>query len=189
MGFENDAGPAYATAEKPRDWAPFLFIVVVFLCVSQSITAYLLHKSSRRPESLVAINRDDPFILERVDQFDLPRVIEQYDQVINAIDSYYQVNGTHPSDLSALVPQYLPRIPFVYIRNGEKLVYSPDAERPGRAPFTFYIYGHYPGLAFMHGWELRYYPVELDYCNEPNDRHYHPYRVNHRWIWISRSAL
>jgi hypothetical protein len=169
-----------------------LTVIVVILCVTQLLTGYLWYKSGRKPgspESLVAVNQDDPFIVERAKEFDLPRVIEKYDQIINAIEYYHQDHGTYPRDLSSLVPQYLSKVPGIYIRNGEKLTYKPAPDRSGGAPFTFYIYGHYPGLAFMHGWELKYCPVELDLCNEIDDRHYHPHRINHRWIWVSRSAL
>jgi hypothetical protein len=138
---------------------------------------------------LVVINQDDPFVVERSKQFNLPQVIQQYDQVINAIESYHRDHGVYPPELSDLVPDYLTKAPGIYIRRGERLTYSPELEREGAAPFTFYIYGHYPGLAFMHGWELKYCPKELDLCNETNDRHYHPHRINDRWIWISRSAL
>jgi hypothetical protein len=147
------------------------------------------YESRRIPESLVVINEDDPFVVERAKQFDLPQVIQQYDQVINAIESYHQDHGAYPPELSALVPDYLPKVPGIYIRRGERLTYAPRPEQEGAAPFTFYIYGHYPGLAFMHGWELKYCPKELDLCNETNDQHYHPHRINDRWIWISRSAL
>jgi hypothetical protein len=141
------------------------------------------------PEPLVVINQDDPFVVERAKQFDLPRVIQQYDQVINAIEGYHQDHGIYPLELSTLVPDYLPKAPGMYIRRGERLIYAPEPEQEGAAPFTFYIYGHYPGLAFMHGWEPKFCPSELGLCNEWNDRRYHPHRINDRWIWTSRSAL
>jgi hypothetical protein len=166
-----------------------LAVISCYLGGAIGILAGIDYESRRIPESLVVINQDDPFVVERAKQFNLPQVIQQYDQVINAIESYHQDHGVYPPELSALVPDYLPRVPGIYIRRGERLTYAPEPEQEGAAPFTFYIYGHYPGLAFMHGWELEYCPKELDLCNETNDRHYHPHRINDRWIWISRSAL
>jgi hypothetical protein len=166
-----------------------LAIVCCYLGWVLGFLAGIGYGTQQMPESLVVINQDDPFVVERARQFDLPQVIQQYDQVINAIESHHQDYGFYPSELSALVPEYLPEVPGIYIRRGERLTYTPGPEREGAAPFTFYIYGHYPGLAFMHGWELKFCPQELDLCNETDDRHYHPHRINDRWIWVSRSAL
>jgi hypothetical protein len=174
----------------------FIVVLVAVLAVAScylggvvGFMAGIGYESRQTPESLVVVNQDDPFVVERAKQFNLPQVIQHYDQVINAIESYCQDYGVYPPELSALVPHYLPTIPGIYIRRGERLTYAPEPEQEGAAPFTFYIYGHYPGLAFMHGWELKYCPKELDLCNETSDRHYHPHRINDRWIWVSRSAL
>jgi hypothetical protein len=161
-------------------------VTTVLLCMAQCITLHIL---SRNTKSLVVINYEDRFVADRASQFDLPRVIQQYDQVINELDRYYYAHGAYPDALSTLVPEYLPEMPGIYIRKGERLTYTPVPLAESNPPFTFYIYGHYPGLAFMHGWMLYYCPDVYSGCNAPGDRHFHPHRVNYRWIWISRSAL
>jgi hypothetical protein len=168
-----------------------ILLGTILLCLASAIgiSIGIGYESSRMPESQSVINQDDPFVVEIANQFRLPQVIQQYDQVINAIESYYHDHGIYPPDLSTLVPEYLPKIPDIYIRRGETLTYASEPEQEGAAPFTFYVSGHYPGLAFMHGWEFKYCPKEFDLCNETNDRHYHPHRINDRWIWISSSAL
>jgi len=166
-----------------------LVIALCYLSCGLGFLAGIGFESRRIPESLVAINRDDPFAVERARQFSLPQVIQQFDQVIDAIEDYHQDHGEYPPELSDLVPSYLPQVPGIYIRRGERLIYASEPEREGGAPFTFYIYGHYPGLAFMHGWELKYWPEKLDMCSETDNRHYHPHRIDDRWIWVSRSAL
>ncbi len=167
----------------------FCIVLTVISCYLGGAVGFLAgigYESRQIPESLVIINQDDPFIVEIARQFNLPQVIQQYDQVINAIERYHQDHGIYPRELSDLVPDYLPKVSGIYIRRGERLTYAPEPEREGAAPFTFYIYGHY---AFVHGWELKYCPKEFDLCNETNDRHYHPHRINDRWIWVSRSGL
>ena len=136
------------------------------------------------------INYDDPFIAQRADEFNLPQVILEYDQVICAIEKFYQDKGSYPSDLKALVPNYLSKVPEIHIRNGERLEYHPEPmSQDVVTPFTFNIYGHYPGLAFMHGWYLYYCPITDEGCNNSGDRHYRQFRINDRWIWINSSAL
>ncbi len=178
-----------------------LILLVTILCVSQALSicglGVLWIRSNQKPESLVIINYDDPFIAERVKEFDLPQVIMQYDQVINAIEKFYQDKGYYPQDLKDLTPTFLSKVPGIYIRNGEKLTYAPESSFPDTpifpdtkvAPFTFNIYGHYTGLAFMHGWFLIYCPSKYDDCNSSGDRHIHSFRINDRWIWINSSAL
>jgi hypothetical protein len=193
MALINSKADSPSRNNSPSNRNPTSIAIIGFLCVTQSLTICCLAgswcRSSRKPESLVVINQDDPFVVQRAKQFDLPQAIQQYDQVTNAIERYHQDYGTYPPDLSALVSEYLSTVPRIYIRNGERLAYSPEPLIEGYPPFTFYIYGHYPGLAFMHGWMLYYCPAEFDGCNASGDRHYHPHRVNYRWIWISRSAL
>lgn len=191
---QTQAGEPSDSPNRPRRVVTVFYgivLAVISCCLGGAvgILAGISYESRRIPESLVVINQDDPFVVERAKQFDLPQVIQQYDQVINAIERYHQDFGVYPPELSALVPDYLPKAPGIYIRRGERLTYAPEPEQEGAAPFTFYIYGHYPGLDSMHGWELKYCPKELDLCNETNDRHYHPHRINDQWIWVSRSAL
>ena len=153
-----------------------LAVVVVRLCITQSVTLLCLgglwYRHTRKPIGLVVINQDDPFIAERARQFNLPEVVQYYDQVISAIDRYRQDHGSYPPDLPALIPKYLSTVPDIHIRNGERLTYSPEPLTEGDAPFTFYIYGHYPGFAFMHGWMLYYCPTEFEGCNTSGDRHF-----------------
>lgn len=137
----------------------------------------------------VDVNGQDEVVVEMVRRYRLERAIAKYDLVIDAIERYHVERGDYPPDLHTLVPEYLPRVPGIYVRAGETLVYFPVPERVGGAPFTFYVYGHHTGLQFIHGWELKYCPAELGFCGEVNDRHYHSHRINDRWIWINRSAL
>jgi hypothetical protein len=167
-------------------------ILVVISCSIGSGSGFLLgtsYNSHRISEGLVVINQDDPFVPDIAQEFNLSQVILKYDQVINAIEGYHHEKGSYPPNLSALVPDYLPEVPGIYIRGGGSLEYLPEPEWEGASPFTFYISGNYLGLAFMHGWELKYCPSELGLCNETNDRHFHPHRINYRWIWVSSSAL
>jgi hypothetical protein len=165
-----------------------LLIILAVVCSLQMLFTWGHLIRSTNPHPLVVINEADPFIAEQSREFDLPWVIQRYDQVISAIEQYRQDHGSYPPTLAVLVPRYLPVVPDISIRNGEELVYAPATDK-WAAPFTFYIYGHYPGLAFMHGWSLRYCPATLEQCSVEGDRHIHPFRINYRWIWISSSAL
>jgi len=173
----------------------YLKFGVIVLCVTQAISlcglAVLWVRSNQKPESYVVINYGNPFIAERADEFDLPQVVMEYDQVINAIEMFYQNKGYYPADLKALTPNYLSGVPSIHIRNGEKLTYSPGPMNPDKkvTPFTFIIYGHYPGLASMTGWYLYYCPAQYDDCNNSGDRHIGMWRINDRWVWINSSAL
>src|SRR5574341_935921 len=113
------------TLQKKGIWHNRLIVALTVLCVTQSLALFCLgglwYKHSRRPPSLVVINRDDHFVAERAQQFDLPQVIQQYDEVISAIDRYHEDNRNYPPDLSALVPEYLAAVPAIYVRNGERL--------------------------------------------------------------------
>jgi hypothetical protein len=177
-----------------------LVLIIAFLGTTQiatlCVTASLWFRLNQTPElaPLVLTNGDDPFIAERVEQFALPTVLQQYDQVIWAIEQYQRDHDAYPSSLADLVPAYLAREPGIYIRNGEELAYSPQTKtwglgEPDGAPFTFYIYGHYPFPANIHGWFLYFCPNEIDGCNRQGDRHRSWYRVNNRWVWINSSAL
>jgi hypothetical protein len=169
-----------------------ILFVVIGLGITQAITLCcligVLYNSSQAPANLVAINQDDEMVVKMARRYNLTEAVRQYDQVVYAIERYRKVYGDYPPDLEALIPDYLARVPRVYVRAGERLEYSPEPEHDGAAPFTFYIYGHHTGLQFMHGWELKYCPVELGFCGEPDDQHYHPHRINDHWIWVNRSA-
>lgn len=165
--------------------------LAILLCYSIGGLCFLAgvcYRSNQIPESLTVINQDDEMVIKMARRYDLAQAIEQYDQVINAIERYHRDHGTYPPNLQALVPEYLPRAPEVYIKGGRRLEYSPDLEHEGGAPFTFYAYGNHTGTQFMHGWELEYCPEELNFCGELDDHLYHPHRINDQWIWVNRSA-
>ena len=138
---------------------------------------------------LASINQNDDMVVEMTLQYDLPEAIIAYDPIIEAIERYHLENGAYPDSLGALVPGYLAAPPGIYIPAGERLEYHANSTAEGQPPFTFLVYGHHTGLAFLHGWEFRYCPEEFGFCGMPDDRHYHPHRVNQRWIWVNRSAL
>lgn len=140
-------------------------------------------------DSVKNVNVEDPFIRQREIEFTLSSVIPQYDKVIEAIEAYKQCHAGYPQTLEDLVPEYLDKVPEIYIRKGEELKYEPEPFEVKSVPFTFYITGHYPGLSAMHGWKLMYCPVEFASCNTGGDRHFSEFRVNDVWIWINESAL
>jgi hypothetical protein len=164
--------------------------LLLLICVCGAQSAFIWSRLLKHTDlqSLVVINNADEFTKQISQAFDLPAVIERYDQVINALEMYHQEQGAYPQTLADLVPSYLPFSPDISIRSGERLKYSPDA-KGGPVPFRFYIYGHYPGKASMHEWFLKYCPAQLDLCNETSDQQTYPLRINKRWIWISSLAL
>jgi hypothetical protein len=115
----------------------------------------------------------------------LRRAIKQYNVVIQALKQYHDEQGHYPADLTSLRPGYLDSMSDIYNSLGEVLEYDPTPSFG--SPFTFFVYGHHPGLNFLHGWELRYCPISV--CSYPVDRHYHPHRIDDWWIWVNRSAL
>ena len=168
-----------------------LGIIGIVQCLFSLAFAVTLFQFPTKAESLIVINYDNAFIAERAKEYDLAQIILQYDPVIYAIEKYYKDEGIYPLSLSALVPKYLSKVPSIYIRNGERLVYltEPLTQHSSVTPFTFYIYGHYSGFASMHGWFLYYCPITFDGCNNKGDRHVSMYRINDRWVWINSSAL
>jgi len=165
--------------------------LVILLCELVGGLCFLTgvwYTSSQIPESLTVINQDDEIVVEMARRYDLAQAITRYDQVINAIERYHKDHGAYPPNLEALVPEYLPKVPEIYITGGRRLEYSPNPEQKGGAPFTFYVYGNHTGLQFVHGWELKYCPEELNFCGEVESHLYHPYRINDQWIWVNRSA-
>ena len=104
-------------------------LAVISCCLGSAvgILAGIGIESRRIPESLDVINQDDPFVVERAKQFDLPQVIQQYDQVINAIESYHQDHEVYPPELSTLsqnrfgIGVTLPSLPH----RGEQYLYFP----------------------------------------------------------------
>ena len=141
------------------------------------------------PGPRVEVNTQDPFMEERENEFHLSRVIPKYDEVVTAIEQYYQDHGSYPEKLNDLIPTYLTQEPGIYLRNGEYLTYEPKSRQTGAPPFTFLVAGHYPALASMHGWDLVYCPSMYTGCATGGDRHIYTYRVNDRWIWIHGSAF
>ena len=172
-----------------------LFVITLIIGMTPLLTIcgliLLWPSPNTTPESLIVIDHDNDFIAKRAKEFDLSTVILHYEPVITAIEMYYKDQGSYPSDLEVLVPKYLSKVPGIYIDNGEKLTYKPEpmTDRATVTPFTFNIYGHYSGLASMHGWFLYYCPIEYESCNDPGDRHISQFRINDRWVWINSSAL
>jgi hypothetical protein len=184
-------GEAVSPFPKTGSPMPVQYVIAALLCIASVLGCLTLacYGCIQCAKSPVDINEQDETVIEMVRRYRLERAIAKYDLVINAIERYHAERGAYPPDLQALVSTYLPQVPGIYIRAGEMLVYSPGPEQVGGAPLTFYAYGHHTGLQFIHGWELKYCPAELGLCGEANDRHYHPHRINDRWIWINRSAL
>jgi hypothetical protein len=108
----------------------------------------------------------------------------QYNEVIDAIESYHIEQGQYPVNLGMIVPDYLNVIPGIYIEGGEVLEYS---SMPSFGePFTFYVYSHNTRQGFRRvweEWELRY--CRQSSCTYPSD-FYLPYRVDENWVWIYR---
>lgn len=183
-----EAVPSFPKKDNPM---PICFIITAFLCMVSMLGCLALacYGCTQCSKSPVDTNKQDEIVVEMVRRYRLEGAITKYDLVIDAIERYHVERGDYPPDLRALVPQYLPQVPGIHVRAGDMLVYSPVPERDGGAPFTFYVSGHHTGLQFMHGWELKYCPVALGFCGEANDRHFHPHRINDRWIWINSSAL
>jgi hypothetical protein len=125
-------------------WSHLWVIIVGILSTTQAITLVGLivlwvQFNTNKPEALIFIDHDNPFIAARAKEFDLPHVILYYEPVINAIEQYNNDNGNYPPDLETLVPDYLPKVPGIYIRKGERSTYkpSPRTERATVTPFTF----------------------------------------------------
>jgi hypothetical protein len=133
--------------QKHRTSRPNLIVfVVIGLGITQVMTLCCLigvvYNSSKAPASLVAINQDDETVVKMARRYNLAEAIEKYDQVIYAIERYQNVYGDYPPNLEALVPDYLARVPGVYVRAGARMEYSPEIANSNTAPFTFSISGH-----------------------------------------------
>lgn len=176
--------------EKRSRWINALVICGILIWIAVVVMVIrTVGVSSGNGSSWVEIYTDDPFIEERENQFKLSQRIPKYDKVISAIEAYQVDHGSYPEQLSDLIPSYLEKEPGLYIRSAEYLLYEAPVNDDSLPAFNFLVRGHYPGLAFMHGWELMYCPDTYSGCAEGGDRHIWAYRVNSRWIWISSSAL
>jgi hypothetical protein len=119
---------------------------------------------------------------KRIDDALVRYAISRYNVDIDAIEQYYEDYGEYPATLDALVPDYLPRTPGIYMKYGEILKYDPNSEwgYVGHGPFTFELYGH--DMSGWHGQTLKYCPVEDNSCAGFN-------RIDERWVWAYASAL
>ena len=161
------------------NWLP-LVLALISVCSIPLITPLVDNYIQVRQSGI-----GESFVSRVAKEFDLQSVLPEYDKVIDALEDYHNSFGQYPANLSDLVPDYLPEVPGIYIRNGEKLTYNPEPMNAITPPYTFSIYGHYPGGAFMHGWTLDYCPVRFVGCTAGGDS----YRINDRWLWQHHSAL
>jgi hypothetical protein len=166
-------------------------VVALWVIVMQMIA--LVDMTSRsagqmQSERLVVIDPANQVATRYADDIHLAQGLVRYDQVILALEDYHADMGHYPDTLDTLVPDYLAQAPAIYFPYGEQLEYAAPPIG-STAPFVLYVYGHYPGFASMHGWTVKYCPAQFGLCNETSDRHFHPSRINRRWIWISSSAL
>lgn len=168
-----------------------LAIVVCIVVVQAMLLTSIIFepKNNTLNNDLVVIDPANTLVMKYAEDLDLAQGLERYDQIILAIEEYRAEKGNYPDTLEKLIPDYLARSPAIYFGYAEELHYDPEPANNSTAPFVFYIYGHYPGRAFMHGWFVKYCPVQFDLCNEVSNRHLHPSRINRRWIWVSSSAL
>jgi hypothetical protein len=150
-----------------------LIFVAIFLFVGVvgSWLEYKIEKQNNEKQALAA-ERSNAALAKQLNAYS--------DPVIQAIYKYKEEHGQFPKDLLILVPQYLPEEPYAAF--GEKLFYSPDADYG--APFYFAFYGHYSGLAFMHGWFYQYCPSSS--CDDNGEG---VYRIDENWIFVHSSAL
>ncbi len=178
--------------EKSSRWINALAICGILIWITvvvMVIKTVGVSSGSGSGFTVAEINVEDPFVEHLECEFMLSRKIPKYDGVISAIEAYYQDHGYYPEQLSALIPAYLDKEPGLYLRGAEYINYAVMAQDENSPPFIFSIDGHYPGLAFIHGWELMYCPATYSGCSEGGDRHIWTTTVNERWIWISSSAL
>ena len=108
----------------------------------------------------------------------------RYDSAIAAIEEYYADHGQYPPTLWALVPDYLPTPPGIYMKFGETLTYDPKSQGGwyvGHGPFTFELSGDRRGG--WHGQTLKYCPIEDSSCDM------FEIRIDDRWIFAYSSAL
>lgn len=123
---------------------------------------------------------------EDIEKRALNQAIRRYDIVIDAIEAYRSDYGRYPTNLSILVPKYLPELPGHYMKFGKILTYEPiTSSEYDHAPFVFELYGQYYGI---HGQTLKYCPITIDPCFIKAG-HLTPSRINARWIWVYSSAL
>jgi hypothetical protein len=168
-----------------------LAIVVSVIILQMTAIVYLIYGAKEQPvrNDLVVIDPANTLVMRYAKDVDLAEGLARYDQIIIALEDYHADTGRYPDTLEALVPNYLAQVPAIYFPYGEDLEYDPAPPMGSTAPFLFYVYGHYPGAASMHGWSVKYCPAQFDLCNETSDRHFQPSRINRRWIWVSSSAL
>ena len=112
--------------------------------------------------------------------------LRRYDTVIAAIEQHRLDHGIYPPNLDTLSPQYLASSPGIYMKYGDRLIYSPtDLAWDDHAPFRFELHGTYN---LFHGRRLKYCPDSIDSCYESGTDRYVE-RINQNWIWVYSSGL
>ena len=168
--------PSVLSEQKPN-WRFLIsiFAVVISLYLLGSWWQYQIDKRNY-DEQIANIEKqnaaENAVLAKQLNTYSAP--------ILQAIYQYKDEHGEYPKDLSALVPQYLQKEPYAAF--GEKLRYTP--ENFHGAPFYFGFYGHYSGLAFMHGWFYIYCPSSsCDVVGDGVDR------IDENWIFMHSSAL
>lgn len=174
-------------SQAPKQKTNWLFVIFFFtgLIALYSLGTWVQYSIQEQEHEQYLVRRntqraqENQVLGEKIDAYAMP--------IIDAIERYKKENGKYPTDLAVLVPTYLTKAPKAVF--GEKVVYSPEPNQFGN-PFTFSFYGHYLGLASMHGWSYQYCPTST--CNIP-DSLTHNYkkmhRINENWVFWHHSAL
>jgi hypothetical protein len=150
-------------------WITFVLLLIPLMAVS-TVVVFLVRRLS--------VNWDEPSVES------IEHAVDQYADVVDAIERYHAEQGRYPSSLTVLVPDYLTAVPGIYIEGGQVVEYLPMPSFG--APFTFYVYGHNTEQDLWRvweEWELRY--CQQDLCMYPTE--YYPLnRINEDWIWTYR---
>ena len=180
MSFLDEAGsliPSFNQRNHSMNWRPLISIFTVVIAL-YLLGAWWQYQSAEREYAAQATviarqkAQENAALAAELNAYSTP--------IIQAIYRYKAAQGEYPPDLSALVPGYLPAEPYAAF--GEKLRYD-RAEFYG-IPFYFGFFGHYPGLAALHGWRYIYCPAPG--CSVAGEG---IYRIDPNWIFMHGSAF